>query len=140
SGDIAADGIFGATGISAVATGEGGTATIASSGNVYAAVNQKYGYGAYGLVASADADATVTNDGGLIDVYAAGAASGAVALSFAGDASVTNAGDIAVESTAGKYYAASGIVAFANYGEAHVDNTGSVSATAEKYVARAVDA
>src|SRR5690606_32583537 len=110
------------------------------SGNVYASVNQKYGYGAYGLVASADADATVTNDGGLIDVYSAGAATGAAALSFAGDASVTNSGDIAVESTAGLYYAASGIVAFANYGEAHVDNTGSVSANAEKYVARAVDA
>src|SRR5690606_17879493 len=140
SGDIAADGIFGATGIAATATGEGGTATIASSGNVYASVNQKYGYGAYGLVASADADATVTNDGGLIDVYSAGAATGAAALSFAGDASVTNSGDIAVESTAGLYYAASGIVAFANYGEAHVDNTGSVSANAEKYVARAVDA
>src|SRR5690606_23380004 len=84
SGDIAADGIFGATGIAATATGEGGTATITSSGNVYASVNQKYGYGAYGLVASADADATVTNDGGLIDVYSAGAATGAAALSFAG--------------------------------------------------------
>src|SRR5690606_1821420 len=138
SGDIAADGIFGATGIAATATGEGGTATITSSGNVYASVNQKYGYGAYGLVASADADATVTNDGGLIDVYSAGAATGAAALSFAGDASVTNSGDIAVENTALKYYGAYGIVSFAGYGNASADNSGGIDVTT-KYIGAGMD-
>ena len=127
SGDIIADGIFGATGIAATSGGLGGTASVDNSGNIYVSQNQKYGYGAYGIVVSADGDGSIDNSG-LIDVYSGGVASGATALSFAGDASVTNSGDITVESTAQLQYAASGIVAFAGNGDAMADNSGDINA------------
>ena len=139
SGDISADGIFGASGIAATSGGLGGTASVNNSGDIAVSVNQKYGYGAYGIVVSADGDGAVTNSGS-IDVYSAGVANGATALSFAGDASVTNSGDITVESTAQLQYAASGIVAFAGNGDVMVDNLGGDISATSQYWATAIDA
>ncbi|MEF9978239.1 MAG: hypothetical protein RR834_07065 [Thermomonas sp.] len=138
SGDIAADGIFGASGIAATSGGLGGTASVSNSGNIYVSQNQKYGYGAYGIVVSADGDGSIDNSG-LIDVYSGGVASGATALSFAGNASVTNSGDINVENTALLYYNASGIVAFAGNGDAMADNSGDINAVSS-YWATGIDA
>ena len=138
SGDITVDGIFGATGIAASATGLGGTASISNSGDILASQDNGSGYGAYGVIASADGNADVTNEGG-ITVVSEGAAAGATALSFAGDASVTNIGDITVSSTSSGDIAY-GIVAFAGYGDVFVDNSGSVYAANDKYQATAVDA
>ena len=138
SGDISADGIFGATGIAATASGYGGSASVTNSGAIYASQNQKYGYGAYGIVVSSDGDGSIDNSGS-IEVYSGGVANGATVLSFAGDASVTNSGDISVYSAAAGYYGATGITAFAANGSAHVDNSGSVDASA-KYWATGVNA
>lgn len=141
-GDIAATGFFGASGISATAGGPGGTVHVSSDGNIDVVQGNKYGYGAYGVVASGDGDTLVENGGG-IGVYSAGAATGVAALSFAGAADVANAGDIEATSTAMGYYGATGILAFGANGTASVQNTGSVSATAAGLLyseARAVDA
>ena len=142
SGDISAEGIFGATGIAATSGGLGGTASVDNSGNIYVSQYIDAGYGAYGIAVSADGDGSIDNSGD-ITVISGGAAYGASVLSFAGDASVTNSGDIDVATSAGKYYNAAGIVAFAGNGSAYVDNSGNVSATSDgaKYSsARAVDA
>ena len=140
SGDITVNGIFGVSGIATTATGTGGTASVANSGSIYAGQSNKYGYGAYGIVSSADGDATVSNtSAGSITVYSAGVATGAAALSFAGDASVTNAGDIDVSSSAQKYYGATGIDAFAQNGDAFAGNSGSISAVGS-YNAKAISA
>src|SRR5690606_31497739 len=138
SGDIVADGIFAATGIAATSGGYGGTAGVSNSGDILVSQNQKYGYGAYGIVVSADGDGAISNSGG-ITVYSGGAASGATVLSFAGDASVVNSGDIDVTNTAAAKYSASGIVSFAANGSATVANSGDVS-VASDYIGRAVDA
>jgi hypothetical protein len=138
SGDISADGIFGASGIAATSGGLGGTASVNNSGDLSVSVNQKYGYGAYGIVVSADGDGAITNSGS-IEVYSGGIANGAAALSFAGNASVTNSGDINVENSAQKYYAASGIVAFAGNGDAIADNSGDINAVSG-YWATGIDA
>jgi hypothetical protein len=138
SGDISADGIFGASGIAATSGGLGGTASVDNSGNIYVSQNQKYGYGAYGIVVSADGDGAIDNSG-LVDVYSGGVANGLTALSFAGDANVTNSGDIVVENTSSLYYAASGIVAFAGNGNANVDNSGDIAAVSS-YWATGIDA
>lgn len=138
SGDISADGIFGASGIAATSGGLGGTASVNNSGDIAVSVNQKYGYGAYGVVVSSDGDGAITNSGS-IDVYSAGIANGLTALSFAGDASVTNSGDINVENTALLYYNASGIVAFAGNGDAMADNSGDINAVSS-YWATGIDA
>ena len=105
TGDVSSQGYYGATGISATASGLGGSASVTNSGSVYASQYTKYGYGAYGIVVSADGDASIDNSG-EITVDSAGSANGAVALSFAGDASVTNSGDISVTTDAFLYYAA----------------------------------
>ncbi len=140
NGGVSAVGYLSSTGIAATATGTNGSASVTNNGSVYASQYTKYGYGAYGIVASADGDATVSNtSSGSITVESAGGASGATALAFAGDASVTNAGDITVNSTAILGYSASGIVSFAQNGAAFVNNSGSVSATAGE-TAKAVDA
>lgn len=141
TGDIAALGYYGATGISAVSSGEGGVATVDNSGDIAVAQGNKYGYGAYGIVTSADSDSRISNSGD-ITVQSAGAATGLAALSFAGDATVVNAGDISATSTATAYYGGTGIVAFSANGAATVTNSGSVSAFASGIVssqARAVD-
>ncbi|HSD15826.1 MAG TPA: hypothetical protein VLC71_01015 [Thermomonas sp.] len=137
SGDISADGIFGASGIAATSGGLGGSASVDNSGDIYVSQNQKYGYGAYGIVVSADGDGAITNSG-AIEVYSGGIANGATALSFAGDASVTNSGDINVENSALLYYNATGIVAFAGNGDAMVDNGGGITAVSS-YWATGID-
>lgn len=138
SGDISALGYYGAAGIEALAGNAGGTASVTNSGNVYAQQYSKYVYGASGIVASADGDASIENSG-LVDVYSGGLAEGAVALSFNGTASVTNSGDIAVESTAFLYYGAGGIIAASQNGSAFVDNSGSVDVTT-KYIGTGIEA
>lgn len=131
SGVIAATGYQGAIGIEALATGEGGSASVDSSGAIYASQYSKYGYGAAGIVVSADGDASIGNSG-LLAVESGGLAYGALALSFNGDATVVNAGDIDVHSTgAAKYYGAFGIVAASQNGSASVDNSGSVYVTSD---------
>ena len=138
SGDISAVSYFGGAGISATSGGQGGTASVTNSGNIYSSQYTKYGYGAYGIVTSADGDSSIDNSGG-IEVVSAGAASGVAALSFAGDAHVTNSGDISTYSSAALSYNSVGITAFAANGDAHVENSGSVDAGA-KYWASGVDA
>ena len=126
TGVIAATGYQGAIGIEAISIGEGGSASVDSSGVIHASQYSKYGYGAAGIVVSADGDAGIGNSG-LLAVESGGLAYGALALSFNGDATVVNAGDIDVHSTgAAKYYGAFGIVAASQNGSAFVDNSGSV--------------
>jgi outer membrane autotransporter protein len=142
SGDISAVGFYGANGISAASSGEGGTVSVNSSGDINVLQGTKYGYGAYGIIASGDGDASVTTSG-AITAYSAGGATGAAALSFAGNASVVNSGDVEATSSATGYYGATGLLAFGANGSASVENAGSVSATAAGLLysqARAVDA
>ncbi|WP_028840447.1 autotransporter outer membrane beta-barrel domain-containing protein [Thermomonas fusca] len=142
TGDIAATGFYGASGIAATASGQGGTVSIHNGGDVQVLQGNKYGYGAYGIVASGDGDAMVDN-GGAVIAYSAGLATGVAALSFAGDASVVNSGTIESISTAMADYGATGILAFGANGTATVQNSGSVSALSaglQNAQARAVDA
>lgn len=123
NGGVSANGYFGGTGIAATATGTGGSASVSNNGSIYASQYSGNGYGAYGIIASADGDATIDNNlTGSITVVSAGNASGAAALSFAGDASVTNAGDISVDG----YSGADGIVSFAQNGAAYAGNSGNI--------------
>jgi len=139
SGDISSQGYYGATGIAATSGGLGGSASVENSGNIYVSQYNKYGYGAYGIVVSADGDASIDNQAGAsITVDSAGVANGAVALSFAGDASVTNAGDITVSTDAFLYYGANGIVAFAGNGSAYAGNSGNIDVTS-KYISSGID-
>ena len=138
SGDVTVNGYAGATGIEALATGAGSTASVDNSGDVYANSYYKYASGSTGIVASADGDATVDNSGGVTAI-AAGAAYGAMALSFNGTASVTNSGDIDVSNTAIAYYAASGIVSSSQNGDAFADNSGHIGVTS-KYIGTGIDA
>lgn len=144
TGDIAADGIFGASGISATASGLGGTAVVTNTGDITAAQYVAGGYGAFGIVASTDGDSGIDN-GGAITVTSGGTGYGVAALSFAGDAVVVNSGDVGVEAStaASKYYGSYGLLAFAGNGYAAVDNSGSVSVSNGGIMAapaRAVDA
>ena len=140
SGDIEAAGRYGGTGISATASGYGGTAEITNSGTIFASQYAKYGYGAYGVVANADGDATSTNSGS-IEVYSGGSATGAAAMSFAGDASVTNSGDIEVIGRAfGNNYSATGVLAFAVNGTVYANNSGTINVSGEGYLGRGIDA
>ncbi|HEX2595997.1 MAG TPA: hypothetical protein VHL61_06020, partial [Luteimonas sp.] len=132
-GDLSAYGYFGAYGINVAAVGAGGTASVTNSGNLYASVANKYGYGAMGIFASADGNSTIANTG-AITVDSSGAAYGAMALSFNGTASVTNAGDIDVTTTAMRYYAGVGILASSTNGAASVDNSGNITVDATKYL------
>jgi outer membrane autotransporter protein len=139
SGDIHVSALYGSNGIAATASGYGSTAEVWNTGNIYAGQYFKYGYGAYGIVASADSDATVDN-AGTISVVSTGAATGVAALSFAGEAVVTNSGDIDATSRAAGRYASTGLLAFAGNGEARVENDGSVVAVSFGYIGRAIDA
>lgn len=138
SGDVSVESYFGGAAIAATASGSGGTATVVNSGNVQASQYYKYGYGAYGIVTSADGDSTIANSGD-ITVTSGGVANGLTALSFAGTASVDNSGHVSVDSTASSYFAATGITAFSANGSAQVANSGSVDATA-KYWATGINA
>ncbi|WP_240125670.1 hypothetical protein [Thermomonas alba] len=137
SGNITASGAFGANGITAVASGTGGMVGVYNDGNLTVSQANKYGYGAYGVFASADGNAFIRNDG-AVSVDSEGAATGLAALSFAGDATVVNHGDLEVVNTS-LMDPANGITAFSANGNAAVGNYGAVNVTG-KYQATAVDA
>ncbi len=142
SGLIQANGYFGAAGIDAVATGYGAGIGVDNSGVIQ--VLSDHG-NAYGIVASANGGATVDNSGSIYTYTSTdgGYSVGVAALAFAGDASVTNSGDIDAVSNASMYAGATGITAFSGNGSTTVDNSGSVSATWTGYLyasARAIDA
>lgn len=137
SGDITVNGYAGATGIEVLATGTGSSASASNSGDVYVNTYYKYASGSTGIVASADADATVDNSGG-IEVLAYGLAYGAMALSFNGDASVTNSGTIDVSNQSIVYYGASGIVSSSQNGAAFADNSGGIDVST-KYIGTGID-
>lgn len=130
SGVIGASALYAATGIEAVATGTGGTVGISNSGAITVDAAGKYAT-VTGIVASGDGDAGVTNTG-TITALNGGTAYGAVALSFAGDANVVNAGDIEVV-TGEKYSSAYGIVAAAQNGVASASNSGNLVVAGDDY-------
>ncbi|MFL6591707.1 MAG: hypothetical protein ACJ8GK_03230 [Luteimonas sp.] len=132
-GDISVAGYYGATGIDVAATGAGSSATVSNTGTIYANHGSKYGYGAAGIVVSADNDATADNAGAITTVSALGSY-GAAALAFSGDANVVNSGDIDVTSTAMKYYSAVGMLSASSAGAAFADNSGHVNVTSDKYI------
>lgn len=133
TGDIAAYSILGGTGIEVISVGNGSTANVSNSGSIYAGQSNKYGYGAAGIVASADGDSTIDNSGAITAV-SGGMAYGALALSFNGDATVTNSGDIDVRSTQSAYhYGAYGIVAASSNGGASVDNSGNITVASDYF-------
>ena len=138
SGDIAADAIFGANGISVVSSGIGGIAIAYNEGDISVSQANKYGYGAYGMFASGDGLTGILNDGSVM-VESEGLATGLAALSFAGNAVVINNGDVAVSNGAMLYYAATGINAFSGNGNAEIGNYGSVEVVSQ-YQATAADA
>lgn len=138
AGNITASGIFGANGITAVASGLGGMVGVYNDGDLTVSQANKYGYGAYGVFASADGDAFIDNTG-TVSVSSEGLATGLAALSFAGDATVINHGDLEVSNTAAAMYGATGITAFSANGNAAVGNYGMVNVTS-KYQATAIDA
>jgi hypothetical protein len=133
SGDIAAYGYYGARGIDAEAAGAGSSASVTSGGNIYAQQVAKYGYGAFGIIASGDKDASIVNAGSITTV-SGGISYGAVALAFSGNASVTNSGDIAASTTAASYYSAIGVLASSANGTASAVNSGGITTTASYYV------
>ncbi|MEO6226532.1 MAG: hypothetical protein ABIO61_01575, partial [Thermomonas sp.] len=123
NGSVSGIGVYGGTGIAATASGANGSASVINNGSIYASQVIRNGYGAYGIIASADGDASVDNNlTGTITVYSPGTASGASALSFSGNTSVTNAGGIDVYG----YSAADGIVSFAQNGTAYAGNSGTI--------------
>lgn len=133
AGTVNAAGYYGATGIEAIALSPGGMASVSNSGLVTASQYSKYGVGAAGILALGDGSADIENlYGGSIEVTSGGVAYGALAISLAGDATVTNAGDISAISTdSALYYGSYGIVAVAGYGNASVVNTGNVYAASQ---------
>ena len=111
-----------ATGISAVGLNPGSTAFVQNGGVVSA---QSSTYNAMGITAVADDDAIVQNTAtGQVLVTASYDAIGISAQSFAGNAVVTNAGDIAVDG-----WQAWGINASSLGGVAYVGNSGEIYAT-----------
>jgi hypothetical protein len=138
SGDVSMYGYAGATGIEALATGTGSSASASNSGDVYVNSYYKYAGGSAGVVSSADSDAFTENTGG-IESIAGGSAYGAMALSFNGDASVVNSGDISATSTAFLYYGAFGVVAASQNGTASVDNSGGITNAASLNSGRGID-
>jgi outer membrane autotransporter protein len=133
SGDIAAYGYYGARGIDADAAGTGSSASVNSSGNIHAQQSAMYGYGAIGIIASGDLDASVVNSG-TITTASGGISYGAEALAFGGNASVTNSGDIIASTTASGYYSAIGALSSSANGTASAANSGSITATALYYI------
>jgi hypothetical protein len=132
SGAIYADGYYGGTGIEATAIGAGGSASATNSEYIHAGQAYIVGYGAYGMVASGDLNATVDNSG-TIDAQSGGAATGAAALAFNGQATATNSGDIHVYGMGYDYAAADGLVASSSNGAAVVDNSGDIEVASLYY-------
>ncbi len=131
SGNLNAYSRYGAIGIEVVGTGAGSTGNVTNSGQIYANQSNTYVTGATGIIVSTDGSATVDNNGSII-ATSGGAAYGAIAQSFNGDASVTNSGDIGAYSTL-SYSGAYGIIAFSQNGGASVDNSGNVVASSSYY-------
>lgn len=121
-GIITATGMNGATGISAVATGLGSSASVDNAGSIYAATTVYYS-SAEGIAVSADGDAAISNSGDITIGYG-DYAYGALALAFAGDANVYNSGTVEVNGGLVGY----GVVAASQNGYASVTNVGSISA------------
>jgi hypothetical protein len=138
SGGVDVYGYAGATGVEALAAGEGSSASAGNSGDIYVNSVYKYAGGSAGLVASADGDASVDNSGS-IEALAGGSAYGAMALAFNGDASVVSSGDISATSTAFLYYGAFGIVSASQNGSASVDNSGGITIAASLNGGRGID-
>ena len=137
SGDVLADGVYGAFGIAAVSTGTGGTAEVTNSGDIYALQASNFGYGANGIIASGDAGATVTNDAsGFVFADSYGYAYGIIAVSQTGDASVVNDGYVIA---VGGKYNVSGVIAGSGGGTATVDNSGYIG-VAGSYITTGIEA
>jgi hypothetical protein len=132
-GDLVVSGYYGATGIDVAANGAGSSASVSNTASINVLQSSNYGYGAAGIVVSADNDATADNAGSITTVSALGSY-GMMALAFSGDANVVNSGDIDVTSTAMKYYSAVGMLSASSAGAAFADNSGNVNVTSEKYV------
>lgn len=130
TGSIHAAAVYGATGIEGISSGTGGSVQINNGGDIVVLQNRAItSYGAYGILASADADAAIYNEGD-VTVTSRGPAFGLVAMSFAGEASVSNAGNVAVSSTLNSTSVTpTGLLAFGANGTAAVDNSGTVVAT-----------
>lgn len=126
SGDISAQGRYSGIGIAAAATGDGGTASVTNTGSIYAAQTTLFGYGAYGVLATAYGDVAIDNSGSITSASLS-TANGVVAQTFQGNASVTNSGDINVNPTLGNGY---GVVSFSQNGAAQADNSGSIAISA----------
>jgi len=132
-GDIAVNGYYGATGIDVAANGAGSSASVTNTALISVNQSSKYGYGAAGIVVSADNNASIVNAGSITAVSAMGSY-GAMALAFSGDANVVNSGDIDVTSTAFKYYSAVGMLSASSAGAAFADNSGNLHVTANTYL------
>ncbi len=132
-GTIAANGEFGAKGISALATGEGSIASVTNSGAISAvSAGSDYSNGT-GILASGDAGAEVRNTvDGTIFASGNGYAYGVQALTFNGDANVINKGDLTVSADGDAKYSAYalGVLASSLNGNAMVSSTGNISANA----------
>jgi hypothetical protein len=114
----------GSSGIEARSLGVGGSVDISSGGDVIA-VALATGGSATGIAGSAEGNSTIDNSGSVY-AYSGGMAYGAVGLSFNGDASVTNSGDIDAVNNAFRYYSAYGIVSGSQNGSASADNSGNI--------------
>jgi hypothetical protein len=132
SGAIYAEGYYGGTGIEAMAVGAGGSASASNSEYIRATQGQVFGYGAYGMVASGDLDATVDNSG-YIEAQSGGAAYGAVALATNGVAAASNSGEIDVYGMGYNYTGAYGLIASSANGTAEVDNSGTIEVASLYY-------
>ena len=118
---ITADGMNGATGISATATGTGSDASVDNRGDISAS-SQVYYSVAAGISVSADGDATINNSGSITIGYG-DYAYGGLAMAFAGDADVDNSGDVVVNGGFG----ATGFVVASQNGYADAHNSGSIT-------------
>ena len=136
-GGIAADGQLEVTGIGALATGLGSSVQVSNSGtiDVYAG-SSFYGSTYYatsaGILASAAGDATVTNAGDITVATADGRAGGI--LASGSDVLVRNRGQIDV--TGGD--SATGIGAVSSAGDVRVNNVGSITTTSQYGVAKGI--
>ncbi|MUV13703.1 hypothetical protein [Noviluteimonas gilva] len=119
-GVVDAEGDLFAVGVAAVARGYLGTASVYNGGSVYASA--KYG-SAQGIVASADMDASVDNQGSLVTL-GGDSAYGILALSADGDVTVDNGFQMATVASNRGYGIAYGIAAQSNNGLVTINNDG----------------
>lgn len=131
SGAIELDGYYGATGIDVFASGYGANAGVSNSGSIYALESNSgdYSTAAIGILVFADTEASVDNAGSITAISDAkyGSATGVTVSAFAGDATVSNSGDISAQVVEDSSASPTGVAAFSRYGDAYVDNSGTVS-------------